>query len=211
MVLKKVFMINNIDIISNLLNFESPDDFYHLQILKRKKENPELGSNSYVVKTYYISSIEYLNNKFDEIVHLCDYHNARACINLNRRSFERLSYHMLKKVTDQILNKDFKSVRKSYESVCGKYSNESDNKWILDVDHNDFELTDDVRNTFYNEIISNVQKLVYETGRDDTLHTIPTKNGFHIISRPFNVLKFQKIYGDSIKIQKDNPTILYIP
>lgn len=204
-------MINNIDLISNLLIFESPDDFYHLQILKRKKEHSDLGSNSYVVKTYYISSLDYLNKKIDEIICLCNYHNARACINLNRRSFERLSYHMLKKVTDQILNKDFKSVRKAYDSVCGKHSNETDNKWIIDIDHKDFELTDDERDKFYNEIMSDIQELVYETGRDDTLYTIPTKNGFHIISRPFNVSKFQKIYTKKIEIQKDNPTILYIP
>ena len=48
-------MIDNFELIKSLLKFESPDDFYHLQILKRKKENPELGSNSRVVKTYYVS------------------------------------------------------------------------------------------------------------------------------------------------------------
>lgn len=204
-------MINNINIISDLLVFESADDFYHLQILKRKKEHPELGANSYVVKTYYISSLEYLNKKIGEIIHLCDYHNARACINLNRRSYEKLSYHMLKKVTDQILNKDFKSVRKAYESVCGKYSNEKDKRWIIDIDNKDFDLSEDEREVFYNEVILNIQKLIFEDGRDDSLHVIPTKNGFHIISRPFNVAKFQKIYGEKIDIHKDNPTILYIP
>ena len=53
-------MIHNIEIIKPLLRFSSEDDFYHLQILKRKKEHPELGSNSYVVKTYYVSSLDYL-------------------------------------------------------------------------------------------------------------------------------------------------------
>lgn len=80
-------MINNLEQIKGLLVFNSEDDFYHLQIIKRKKEHPELGSNSYVVKTYYISSIDYLNKKFEEIQVLCQYHNARSCINLNRRSF----------------------------------------------------------------------------------------------------------------------------
>jgi hypothetical protein len=39
-------MVDNFEIIKSLLQFDSEDDFYHLQILKRKKENPELGSNS---------------------------------------------------------------------------------------------------------------------------------------------------------------------
>lgn len=37
-------MINNLNQIKELLNFESEDVFYHLQVLKRKKEHPELGS-----------------------------------------------------------------------------------------------------------------------------------------------------------------------
>ncbi len=42
-------MINNIEIIKSLLKFESPDEFYFLQIIKRKKDNPEIGSNSLVI------------------------------------------------------------------------------------------------------------------------------------------------------------------
>jgi type II secretory pathway component PulL len=114
-------MINNVLILASLLTFESEDDFYHLQILKRKKEHPELGSNSYVVKTYYISSLKYLGNKMPEIQQLCQFHNARAYINLNVRSYEKLAFQMLKKVTDQIMNRDFRSVRKAYESVSGEY------------------------------------------------------------------------------------------
>jgi len=49
-------MVNNFKQIKELLEFESEDDFYHLQILKRKKEYPELGSNSATIKTYYLKS-----------------------------------------------------------------------------------------------------------------------------------------------------------
>ena len=113
--------INNLQLIKPLLNFANDDVFYHLQILKRKKEHPSLGSNSYVVKTYYISSIEYLEFKMSEIIELCKFHQARAYINLIPRSFEKIAFHTLKKVTDCIMNKDYKSVRKAYESICGKY------------------------------------------------------------------------------------------
>jgi hypothetical protein len=203
-------MIDNIVAIKDLLTFESEDDFYHLQILKRKKENPELGSNSYVVKTYYVNSIEYLDSKIDEIIHLCNFHNARACINLNRRSYEKIAFHTLKKVTDQIMNKDFKSVRKAYESVCGSISNEKDKKWIIDIDHKDFDLSDVQRHLFYNNLISSIQRLIFQTGKDDTITTIPTKNGFHLITRPFNLEEFRKIHGEKIAVQKDNPTLLYM-
>ena len=51
-------MVDNLDKILPLLKFESEDDFYYLQILQRKKENPQLGSNSRVIKNYYIKIVE---------------------------------------------------------------------------------------------------------------------------------------------------------
>ena len=47
-------MVNNFKQISDLLKFDTEDDFYYCQILKRKKEHAELGRNSVVVKTYYM-------------------------------------------------------------------------------------------------------------------------------------------------------------
>jgi len=196
-------MVNNTELIIPLLVFDGNDTFYHLQILKRKKEHPELGSNSMVIKTYYISSIEYLHKKLDEIILLCNYHSARACINLNRRSYERLAYHTLRKVTDQLLNKDYRSVRKAYESVCGAHSSETNKKWILDID--------DPLDT--KESATNVLDIAYKltsvdpTG-DKIITVLPTKNGYHIITKPFNI---QAAGLTKIDIHKDNPTILYIP
>jgi hypothetical protein len=190
--------INNLELIKSLLKFESNDDFYHLQIIKRKKEHPELGSNSYIIKTYYIQSLQYLEDKMSEIICLCDFHNARAMINLNKRSFEKLAYQMLKKVTDCILNKDFKSVRKSYESVCGSFSNETNNKkWIVDIDTKD--------NTVI-QIETDIIKL--EPFGQKVLACIPTKNGYHLITNPFRLDLFKQQYPE-IDIHKNNPTLLY--
>ena len=197
-------MKDNFAIIKDILEFKTEDDFYHLQILKRKKEHPDLGSNSYVVKTYYISSIEYLTDKYSEIKALCDFHNARAYINLNVRSFERTAFHTLKKITDIIMNKDFKSARKAYESVCGEYGTGRDKRWIIDIDDHPETLGVEFFVEMYQflETIEPVgKKLVAE---------IPTKNGIHIITSPFNVEKFSKQYS-GIDLHKNNPTILYIP
>jgi len=132
-------MVDNFQQIHKLLVFESADTFYHLQIIKRKKEHPELTSNSKIIKTYYVQSHEYLTMKEEEIKLLCQHHNARACINLNQRSFEKTAFQTLAKISNQIMNKDYKSVRKSYESVCGKHSSEVEKKWIIDVDNFNME------------------------------------------------------------------------
>jgi hypothetical protein len=39
---------------------------------------------------------------------------------------------------------------------------------------------------------------------------IPTKNGYHLITKRFDVMEFKKQYPD-IDIQKKNPTLLYYP
>jgi hypothetical protein len=43
-----------------------------------------------------------------------------------------------------------------------------------------------------------------------SIDLIPTKNGFHFITKRFDVMEFKKHYPD-IDIQKKNPTLLYLP
>jgi hypothetical protein len=194
-------MIDNFNRIKDMLEFRSDDDFYHCQIIKRKKEHPELGSNSYIVKTYYIKKIEELDYYRDEIILLATHHNARVQINLNRRSFEKMAFHTQKKIADQLMNRDYRSVRKAYNSCCGKYSNETNKKWIIDVD----EKLDLSGLNKISKYINDQQPIGLKV--EDY---IPTKNGWHIITEPFNLQDFKKEYPD-LDIHKDNPTILYIP
>jgi len=195
-------MINNFEQIKQFINAKSEDDFWHCQICKRKKEHPELGSKSYIVKTYYIRSIEHLEKCMPEIIALCTFHNARGYINLNRRSFEKCAYQMLKKVTDQILNKDFKSVKSAYDSVAGQFSNEPDTKWIIDID-----IKDDL---FVNRVCNDINNCEPNRRQNKIYTILPTKNGVHIISKPFNMQEFSEI-NHTIDIHKNNPTILFIP
>lgn len=196
-------MINNFEKISNLLHFDSEDDFYFCQILRRKKDNPDNTSNSVVVQTYFIKSVDELMEKRHEMILLADLYNARVGINLNRRSFEKIAFHNLRKVTDQIMNKDYRSVRKCYNSVCGANSNEKEKKWIIDVD---VEPGINQRNLMI-EIMGGLRNIEPIGGK--IIDTIPTKNGFHLITKPFNVQQAREWLKHDI--HKDNPTILYIP
>jgi hypothetical protein len=184
------------------MDFRTQDDFYFLQIIKRKKEHPEMPKSVKVVHTFYIDSKEKLLDLQEEIIHICEYHNARAYINLNRRSFEKLAYQTLKQVTDCILNKEYRYIRKSYNTVCSRFSNESgeDKVWIVDLDSKEETSLREILDIFlkinpYDKIVKTV---------------IETKNGYHIITKPFRVDEFRKYYPSGIDIHKDNPTILYI-
>lgn len=192
-------MIDNFDYILPLLNFDSDDDFYYLQLLQRKKEVDTLSSNSNVVKNYYIGNMDYLNRKRKEIMRLCGVFNARAMIRLNRRSWRQCALRGLEKIAGQCASEDWMSVRKFYERVCGRYNNEETKRWILDVDGSGRDTND--------------MMLAAEACKPlgpKFITLIPSKNGSHLITTPFDIQEFKTKYPD-VEIHKDNPTNLYIP
>ena len=112
--------MDNLEKILPFLQFDSEDDFYYLQILQRKKENPQLGSNSRVIKNYYITSQQYLINRYDEIISLCNLFNARASIRLNRRSFEKVGFKALENVANTMQNREYKHLTETCDRACGR-------------------------------------------------------------------------------------------
>lgn len=199
-------MTDNFDLITPLLEFRNEDDFYFVQIIQRKKDHKKgqiSGTNNHsrLIRSYQIRSVDYLLSVKKEIVAICDALNARAGIDLNRRSYRKTAFHCLKKTADQIMNEDYIHVNKAYDSVCGQYSNEKENKkWILDVDNIGRQS---------NDIILFAERKCEPIGRK-FIAVIPSKNGYHIIMNPFNLKTFQKQFPD-IEIHKSNPTNLYIP
>lgn len=193
-------MIDNIQLILPFLKFESADDFYYLQILQRKKENPQLGSNSRVIKNYYISSQEYLLNHYDEIKQLCHQFNARASMRLNVRSYESVAFKTLENIANSMRNREYKFIKASYDRACGLGHNDKNKKWILDVDN-----VDEISPIMMSYIDNKCEPI-----GSKCLTIIKSKSGFHLITKPFNVDTFTKHYYN-IEIHKDNPTNLYIP
>jgi len=190
-------MIDNIQLILPFLKFESKDDFYYLQILQRKKENPQLGSNSRVIKNYYITSEEYLLDIYDEIKKLCEVFNARAMIRLNKRSFEKVGFKTMTNLANTMMNREYQFLKASYDRACGMGHNDVNKTWILDID---FPLNNDNLENMKAQLYS------YEPIGEKILAVIPSKAGCHIICKPCDLRNFNQ----SIEIHKDNPTNLYI-
>ena len=207
--------VNNFEQIRPLLDFRSRDDFYFLQILQRKKDHKNgqkvngTNNNSRLVKAYYINSIEYFDFIMPEVITLCEVFNARAGINLNRRSFEKMALQNLKKCTDQIINGDYHKAYKAYSSVVGAYSNETDKNWIIDIDVKDEEFV---------RTLWGIVESIRPFDKKKEITTLPSKNGFHMISRPFDLKEFkqymfdrQDIFPETPEVHRNNPTNLYIP
>ena len=194
-------MIDALDKIKPLLVFNSVDDFYYLQILQRKKENPQLGSNSRVIKNYYIKSPEYLEARYEEIKDLCNFFNARAMLRLNKRSFSKVAFRTIQNVANSMSNGEYEFIAKSYDRACGKCHNDENKTWIIDLDG---IITDSYLcevKTLINSSMPIGDKIIVE---------LPTKNGMHLLTKPFDRRAFMLKYP-SIDLHRDNPINLFIP
>jgi hypothetical protein len=215
-------IINNTELIKSLLSFEDNNDFYFIQIVKRRKENPNMSNGSQTLKNFYVNSLEYYDKMLPLIISFCDNENARAYIRLNRRNYENLSQKMLFCSIKYIMNKNFKSLPNAFDSVSGDFHNDPIKKWLIDVDNDDIEMgahyvTDsngEVKMVYgesnLSKLCADVMKLQLQTKNEPMLQFIPTKNGMHIITRPFNLQVFRKIYF-KIAVHKDATTLLYCP
>ena len=199
-------MIDNFEQMRSMLKFED-DYFYFIQIIQRKKEHPEVGANNRIIRSYMISSEEKFDKNGPEIVQMCEMFNARAYIHLNRRKWSKVALECLRHNAELIANGQHECIKSSLETIVGRNNSEprESKTWIIDVDMNDYNVLNKI-----GTILNNIKPIE----DDKWIETIPTKNGFHMITKPFNRAEFNKymqLQGDVPDVHTDNPTILYIP
>lgn len=195
-------MINNLNIIKPLLNFEAKGDFYMLYVFKRKKDQPEGERDNHqsvrTIKTYCIESIDHLERRWDEIVQMCEMFKARAYIHIQKQNHFDVSLSMMVELAQRI--QDGNNNQKGlFDSVVGQIKTH-EKRWIVDIDTKDFD--------YMEEVAEFINTLRPDGAKVET--TIPTKNGVHLITGRFDVKAFSEKYPE-IDIQKKNPTLLYYP
>lgn len=195
-------MIDNLELIKPLLNFEKEGDFYMLYVFKRKKDQPEGERDNHqsvrTIKTYCISSIEYLENRYEEIKQLCEMFKARAYIHVQSQNHFDVGMEMIKTIIDRVQSGQ-SNQQHVFDSVVGKIKTQ-EKRWIVDIDTKE--------NGIENLISNEIHMLRPEGPKVEAI--IPTKSGYHLITKRFDVMQFKKLYPE-IDIQKKNPTILFIP
>jgi hypothetical protein len=195
-------MIDNLEIIKPLLNFEEKGDFYMLYVFKRKKDQPENERDNHqsvrTIKTYCIDSIDHLERRYDEVKQLCEMFKARAYIHIQKQNHKDVSLDMLSNLAERIKN-GVQNQKGLFDSVVGQIKTQ-EKRWIVDIDTKDFKTLVEV-----GDFIDNLRPI-----GNKVITTIPTKNGFHLITERFDVKSFKNRYPE-IDIQKKNPTLLYYP
>lgn len=201
-------MIDNFDLIKSLLCFDNEDEFYFIQVIQRKKDRKDVeldvkyvGSNNHsrLIKAYYIYSVEQLERYKPEIIALCEMFKARAGICINRRNQKDVALEMLELLARDIRIGNYSCVSKIYNSVCGAVKGK-DKTWLIDIDTKDEDFIKEIESSLVD--INPIGSKLFAQ--------IPSKNGCHLITRPFN----RKVFGEkypNIEIHTNNPTNLFIP
>jgi len=203
-------MIDNINTIKGLLNFENEGDFYMLYVFKRKKDQPEGERDNHqsvrTIKTYCVNSVEYLEKRYDEIKQLCELFKARAYIHVQKQNHKDVSLNMMVALAQRIQDGNLKQ-QHLFDSVVGQLKT-LEKRWIIDVD--DVSTDTFVHDDYYVSMRNYINELQVEANKSTEMVFVKTKSGFHIITQPFNLLKFKEKYPDT-DVQKKNPTLLYLP
>jgi hypothetical protein len=206
-------MQDNFEQIRNLLEFETEQDFYFIQVLQRRKENPDMRTGVRVINNYYLYNSQDLDRIKERVIEDCKKYNARAYINLNRLNTEKVALYTIKMATEYVIAGDYKSVKNAYSTACGNHHSEKDKKWVIDIDERSMHLRYEIL-----EIVTRLHTEITKS-KYKILAMIPTRTGLHIITNPFNMLLFRKEIEERAKhdpeyrdidIHKNSPTILYI-
>ena len=195
-------MIDNLEQIKQLLNFENDGDFYMLYVLKRKKDQPEGERDNHqsvrTIKTYCVDSIEYLDKRYDEIKQLCEMFKARAYIHVQKQNHKDVSLEMMMSLAERIRNGQH--IQKGlFDSVVGQIKT-YEKRWVCDIDNKD--------DKYLLNVMSVINRCKPEGNK--IYKTIPTKDGYHLITDRFDVIEFMKEFPE-ISVQKKNPTLLFLP
>jgi len=214
-------MVDNFELIKPLLHFGKHGDFYFLQLLQRKKDGLDVPNGSdnqrRLVKDFHITSESQLAELRDEIIRICDETGARAYIRLNKRNYKTIAMAYAQETLEKARkNEEFGNTYNEINSVIGRYpeGHKEDKTWLVDIDGvgPDSFLVGHVK-----DIIARCEPVDTTGGLRKVIATIPTRSGTHLITKPFNLQKFNELKKAEITVEseiavlKDNPTVLYAP
>lgn len=195
-------MIDNLELIKPLLNFENEGDFYMLYVLKRKKDQPEGEKDNHqsvrTIRSYCIKSIEQLEKRYDEIKMMCEMFKARAYIHVQKQNHKDVSLNMMVALAQRIQDGNHEQ-QNLFDSIVGQLKT-LEKRWIVDVD--DLKEASPLMMAYIDHRCKPYGSKIEAV--------IPTKNGHHLITKKFDVMEFKKQYPD-VDIQKKNPTLLFLP
>ncbi len=203
--------IDNFFNVAGFMSFENENDFYHIQIISRKKDN---GVKDFGIKEYSVRSVESFYKIENEVKQLCEMFNARAYVYVNKRNYKNIAMKMIKELSDIVCDENYKKCKQAFKSCCGKYSSAGNSKiWIIDVDVIDKTRIEPIGNTVHALISSD------SIASERYVDKIRTRSGWHFLIRPCDTRPLMAMLNmlhetfvseiKEIDIKRDNMTLLY--
>lgn len=204
------YTVDNFDLVSRLMKFNSDDDFYFIEIIKRKKDNPNDAFKYRQFITYYwITSTSQLQSLKQEIIDVCKTNNARAYIYMNPRSAKVVNDYA------KVLVKRFAQKGKGYGKYRGheiEFASGQHKDWdsrpisFLDIDSTDTEVFAKVHkilDAYGIEIMAE-----YKTPNGGLHILLPDKKARYLDWSMFDGGKQMGQYA-TVHFNIDSPTLLY--
>ena len=195
--------IDNFELIKRFFYFnEANNMFFFLQVVRRAKDHKgeEKKTKEKAIKTYIVTSREYLDSIKDEVILLCEHYGARAYINVAGKDFDKVQKEMLCVLAEYNVNNTIVNPYRLLNRIIGQLKSRCP-RYLIDID----------------DIPSQEKPVLdwlakYFSGKEYYLiGTVPTAQGEHFIVEPFNVDSFNKDFPD-IDVHKNSMgTLLYYP
>lgn len=194
-------MIDNFKKIRGLLRFDKPNDYYLIEVMKRRKDNPRLPVESKFIKELLVYSLKDFDDGRDEILCACEVLRARAYIWLNARNAEVTGFHCLKRLSSLLMEKNYTNIYGLFRKVSEEVHFDKHPKYLIDLDFNsDLTLVESTVRANWSDQLNDQQ----------LFELIRTPHGFHAVTYPFDTKKFRDVFPH-LMVYTDRPTILYAP
>lgn len=195
--------IDNFELIKRLFYFnEANNMFFFLQIVRRAKDHKgeEKKTKERAIKTYIVTSREYLDSIKDEVILLCEQYGARAYINVAGKDFDKVQKEMLCVLAEYNVNNTIVNPYRLLNRIIGQLKSRCP-RYLIDID--DIPSQEKPVLDWLAKYFSN--KEYYH------ITTVPTAQGEHFIVEPFDVDSFNKDFPN-IDVHKNSMgTLLYYP
>lgn len=203
--------VNNYEKIKSLLVFKKDITYYFIQVIQRRKDNPDLSKSEIQRGFWFITSMEDFDLHWPRIKKTCEDYKARAYISLIPRSLEKLGKKCLLEYSKRVAGNEYTRVfsipQKNALSVetidCNGLIEKP--RWCIDIDKD-----------------SDMPKISEMfLGFTEIRSILKTPKGYHLIIDCFNpkVISSYKISksrddykfasGEEFTLRKECNTILY--
>lgn len=185
------------------------DKYYVVELMRRGKDNPDMPAANCHFKNYYIYSWRDLAKYQEEIKNICELLRLRAYCSVNYKLMSQVALDTMAESARRIAAHDYKKFYAIFESCSGKFVDHNNGMWVIDVDG--WVSEDDLYDlrTYINRMDSRYDEKV--------IFVMPTRNGVHLICRPFNLKQYKdgfraffgNRYDEIPEIKKNHLTLLY--